>query len=110
VREMPSAPIIQHGGAQAFYSPLTDRITLPSPELFTSAEEFHATKFHELLHASGHRSRLNRDTLTEAAPFGSAGYSREELLAEMGAAFLCAEVASGRPRSLTRQRIFRAGR
>ena len=91
VREMPNAPVIQYGGSKAFYSPLTDRITLPSPELFTSIDEFYATLDHELLHSSGHRSRLNRDTLTEAAPFGSPAYVGEELVAEMGAAFLCAE-------------------
>jgi antirestriction protein ArdC len=91
VREMPNPPIIQYGGSKAFYSPLTDRITLPSPELFTSAEEFHATKCHECLHATGHASRLNRESLAEAAPFGSPVYAAEELIAEMGAAFLCAE-------------------
>src|SRR5208283_1104548 len=47
--------------------------------------------FHELAHASGAAKRLNRDSITEAAPFGSATYSSEELIAEMGAAFLCAE-------------------
>lgn len=88
---MPNPPEIRYGGSKAFYSPLTDRITLPSPELFTSAEELSATKFHETLHATGHRSRLNRESITEAAPFGSPMYSAEELIAEMGAAFLCAE-------------------
>jgi antirestriction protein ArdC len=48
IREMPNAPIIEYGGSKAFLSPLTDRITLPSLELFTSAEEFHATQFHEI--------------------------------------------------------------
>jgi antirestriction protein ArdC len=79
IREMPNPPEIQYAGSKAFYSPLTDRITLPSPELFTSAEELYATLNHEILHASGHHSRLNRDTLTEAAPFGSPTYVGEEL-------------------------------
>jgi antirestriction protein ArdC len=79
---MPNAPAIQYGGSKAFYSPLTDRITLPSPELFTSAEEFHATLHHECLHASGHRSRLNRKSIVETAPFGSPAYVGEELIAE----------------------------
>lgn len=91
VRDMPNPPTIQYGGSKAFYSPLTDRITLPSPELFTSAEEISATKFHEICHAVGHPSRLNRESIAEAAPFGSPTYAAEELVAEMGAAFLCAE-------------------
>jgi antirestriction protein ArdC len=91
IAKMPNPPEIRYGGSQAFYSPFTDRITLPSLELFTSAEEFSATKFHEFAHASGHPTRLNRESISEAAPFGSPVYGREELLAEMCAAFLCAE-------------------
>ena len=45
---------------------------------------------HELVHSTGHPDRLNRKTLTDGTPFGSPTYSREELCAEMGAAFLCA--------------------
>jgi antirestriction protein ArdC len=93
VRDMPNPPMIQYGGSQAFYSPLSDRITLPSPECFTSAEDFYATLDHELIHAVGNPARLNRESLIQAAPFGSAVYSREELVAEMGAAFLCAEAS-----------------
>ena len=51
---------------------------------------FTAVLFHELTHSTGHRDRLNRKTLTDGTPFGSPTYSREELVAEMGAAFLCA--------------------
>ncbi|HTT77898.1 MAG TPA: ArdC-like ssDNA-binding domain-containing protein [Candidatus Binataceae bacterium] len=54
IREMPDPPTIEYGGSKAFYSPLTDRISLPCPELFTSAEEFHATQFHEVCHATAH--------------------------------------------------------
>jgi antirestriction protein ArdC len=88
---MPNPPEIQYAGSQAFYSPITDRITLPPRELFTSAEEFYATALHETVHSSGSRRRLARDSIVEAAPFGSPMYSLEELIAEMGAAFLCAE-------------------
>ena len=77
--------------AKAFYSALTDRITLPPPERFTSAEEYYATGLHELIHSTGHQKRLARESILEAAPFGSATYSVEELVAEMGAAYLCAE-------------------
>jgi antirestriction protein ArdC len=64
-------------------------------ERFERAESYYATLFHELVHATGHESRLNRVTLTEKAGFGSNPYCKEELIAEMGAAFLCgqAEIA-----------------
>jgi antirestriction protein ArdC len=88
---IPNPPEIQYGGSKAFYSSITDRITLPPRELFISAEEFYASALHECLHASGAVNRLNRPSITEAAPFGSPVYSQEELIAEMGAAFLCAE-------------------
>ena len=88
---MPNAPEIQHAGTKAFYSAMTDRVTLPPPELFTSAEEYYASGFHELIHSTGHQKRLSRESILEAAPFGSPTYSGEELVAEMGAAYLCAE-------------------
>jgi len=88
---MPNPPEIQYAGSKAFYSPIADRITLPPRELFTSAEEFYATALHETVHSSGSQKRLAREGICEATPFGSAVYSKEELCAEMGAAFLCAE-------------------
>jgi antirestriction protein ArdC len=88
---MPNPPEIQHAGSEAFYSPLTDRITLPPLKLFSSAEEYYTTALHETVHSSGSQKRLAREGICEAAPFGSAVYSKEELCAEMGAAFLCAE-------------------
>jgi len=91
VANMPQRPELETAGSKAFYSSLTDRVTMPPRELFTTAEEFYATLLHELCHASGHQKRLARETITEAAPFGSATYSKEELCAEMGSAFLCAE-------------------
>jgi len=88
---MPNPPEIVRGGSKAFYSPLTDRITLPPRELFISAEEEAATETHELIHSSGSEKRLAREGICEAAPFGSPVYSKEELTAELGAAYLCAE-------------------
>jgi antirestriction protein ArdC len=88
---MPNAPEIQHAGSKAFYSALTDRVTLPRSELFTSPQEYYASGFHELIHSTGHQKRLARESILEAAPFGSPTYSVEELVAEMGAAYLCAE-------------------
>ena len=88
---MPSRPPIRYEGSRAYYNSPTDQITLPPRELFRSAEEFYGTLDHELVHAAGAPMRLNRESITEAAPFGSPVYATEELIAEMGAAFLCAE-------------------
>jgi antirestriction protein ArdC len=91
IANMPNPPAIEYGGTKAFYSPSADRITLPPRELFSSAEEFYATLNHEASHATGHAKRLNRDSIAEAAPFGSPTYAAEELIAELSAAYLCAE-------------------
>jgi antirestriction protein ArdC len=91
IADMPNRPEIQYTGSRAFYSSVTDRITLPPRELFTSAEEFYATALHETVHSSGSEKRLAREGICEAAPFGSHVYSKEELVAEFGAAYLCAE-------------------
>ncbi len=89
VREMPNPPRIEHQGTQAFYRPSTDTVVTPRPELFDSRELYYSVLFHELTHSTGHASRLARKGITDATMFGSHEYSREELLAEMGAAFLC---------------------
>ncbi|WP_372716150.1 ArdC family protein [Novipirellula sp.] len=87
-------PTIEHdGGRRAFYRPRTDSVHMPAPEQFDERKSYYSTLFHELSHSTGHSSRLDRGLDTELAPFGSPDYSREELVAEMGAAFLCA--ASG---------------
>ena len=88
---MPNPPAIVRAGSKAYYSPITDRITLPPRELFENAAEHAATTLHELSHSSGHEKRLGREGITEVAPYGSPVYSREELVAELSAAFLCAE-------------------
>ena len=82
-------PTIQHGGARASYSKLEDRVRMPEAQDFDTIEEYYATLFHELTHATGHPTRLNRSTLMDSEFFGDENYSREELVAEMGAAFLC---------------------
>jgi antirestriction protein ArdC len=91
VAAMPMHPEIVRAGSKAFYNPVNDRITLPPSRLFISAEEEACTTLHEISHASGHPKRLNRPSITEAAPFGSPTYSLEEIIAEMSAAYLCAE-------------------
>jgi antirestriction protein ArdC len=91
IAEMPNPPRIEYCGSMAFYSPGTDCITLPPRELFTSSAELYCTAYHELIHSTGSEKRLAREGLCEAAPFGSPVYSKEELIAECGAAYLCAE-------------------
>jgi antirestriction protein ArdC len=86
---IPNPSEIVHAGDKAFYSPMTDRITMPPRGLFESAEEYWSTLWHEEGHSTGHPSRLNRESIKEAAPFGSATYSSEEIVAEMTAAYLC---------------------
>lgn len=71
---------------RAFYQPSTDSVIVPELAQFTSIAEYYSTLFHELTHSTGHQSRLNR--LTDVAAFGSESYSKEELVAELGAAFL----------------------
>ena len=76
---------IQHSD-RAFYSPSSDSVTVPELAQYTSVSEYYSTLFHELTHSTGHYSRLNR--LSKEASFGSELYSKEELIAELGAAFL----------------------
>ena len=90
VAGMPDAPSVVHGGNRACYWPSIDSINVPMMKRFKSSEQYYGTVFHELTHSTGHEKRLNRKTLVAGAPFGSPTYSREELVAEMGAAFLCA--------------------
>jgi len=84
-------PEVKHGGNRAFYSPALDYIQMPLTGQFDSAEGYYATLFHELAHSTGHESRLGRKSLIQPAPFGSEDYSREELVAELAAAFVCGE-------------------
>ena len=78
---------VQHGGDSAFYMPSRDTISMPPMAAFESPEHYHATLLHESVHATGAKHRLNRLT---PARFGSEEYAYEELVAELGAAMLCA--------------------
>jgi antirestriction protein ArdC len=91
VAGMPQRPVIKHDMTHPFYSPFEDVVAMPARERFDTAENYYAALFHELIHSTGHESRLNRSTLTEKAGYGSDPYCKEELIAEMGAAFLCAQ-------------------
>ncbi len=77
------------GGEKACYLPTRDEIHLPHPEKFMSSEGYYGVAFHELIHWTGNESRCARDL---SGRFGSTAYAMEELVAELGAAFLCAEV------------------
>lgn len=85
------APTIVHGGSRAFYRPAIDEVHIPEPTRFASTNEFYATLYHELAHSTGHSSRLDRGMDSAPRPFGSPDYGKEELVAEMAAAFLCGQ-------------------
>jgi antirestriction protein ArdC len=93
---------IRIGGDRAYYQPGTDHIQMPDRDRFTgtetigATESYYATLLHELTHWTGHTARLDRDL---SGRFGREGYAMEELVAELGAAFLCSDLGvSNRPR------------
>lgn len=86
--EMPVSADIRHGGDRAFYRPSQDFIQMPEIKQFETVENYYATLYHELGHWSGAPSRLDRSE-DKGGGFGSSGYAREELTAEMTSAFLC---------------------
>lgn len=78
--------LLHEEGDRAFYRPATDSITVPHMRQFSATAEYYSTVFHEMMHSTGHKSRLDR--LERVAAFGSEDYSKEELIAEIGAAAL----------------------
>lgn len=88
VSGMPLRPALFHGGDRAFYRLDSDSVQMPHGGAFHSREGYYQTLFHELAHSTGHESRVTRKTLGETAPFGSADYSREELVAELSSAMV----------------------
>ena len=80
---------IIEGGPKAFYQPTTDTIHLPAREDFISPEAFYSVALHEATHSTGHASRLARDF---SGRFGDSAYAFEELIAELGSAFLNADL------------------
>jgi antirestriction protein ArdC len=94
---MPSRPRLEHGATmaitrgqrfEAYYSAGSDTVVMPRREAFESPEFYYSVLFHELTHSTGASHRLNRTTLNQAMKFGDTNYSKEELVAEMGSAFL----------------------
>lgn len=80
---------VRHGGVRAFYVPSQDFVQMPPPESFRDVESYEATKAHEFIHWTGHKSRNAREF---GKRFGDNAYAFEELVAELGAAFLCADL------------------
>ena len=81
--------VINHVGVRAFYAPSQDSITMPTQDRFTSSSDYYATLWHELTHWTAHKSRLDRKL---TGSFGTRDYAFEELVAELGAAFCCADL------------------
>lgn len=88
IEGMPNKPKIEHKKQEAFYVPAKDIINMPRLKTFKASEEYFTTLFHELIHATGHTSRLNRDEVMRSDGFGNDKYALEELVAELGACYL----------------------
>lgn len=82
---------LKHGGDSAFYHPTLDYIQMPLQGSFASPDAYYSTLFHEMGHSTGHKSRLNRER-ESGRKFGDENYAKEELTAELTAAFCCAQI------------------
>ena len=90
INDYPSPPEYQEKEkGRAYYHPTDDFINMPPIEQHDSAEFYYSTYFHELVHSTGHQKRLAREEVMNPIKFGSLPYSQEELVAELGASFLC---------------------
>lgn len=84
-----NAPPVRFGSGRAFYRPSDDVVSVPPLRDYAKPEEYYSTLFHEHVHSTGHKKRLDRLGITEISAFGDESYSKEELVAEIGAAMLC---------------------
>jgi len=89
LQNLKNFPAIEEGGSVAAYSPVPDVLIIPSKREFKDREKYYSSIFHELVHSTGHETRLNRKDF-KGNGFSSEKYSKEELVAEIGASFLCA--------------------
>lgn len=89
VANMQKKPVITHVDQSAYYRRDSDVVNMPKKETFKGEAEYYSTLFHELTHATGHESRLGRFQ-NAVSKFGDSNYAKEELVAEMGASYLCA--------------------
>jgi antirestriction protein ArdC len=89
INTMPNSPTITFKESRAFYDIEKDLINMPKKKSFASQESYYSTLFHEIVHSTGAKKRLGRKSITDMAEFGSESYSLEELIAELGASYLC---------------------
>jgi antirestriction protein ArdC len=87
--EMLNPPKIIHEKEEAFYHPKLDLINMPPKPRFQNPEGYYSVLFHEMIHSTGSQNRLNRSGVAGMDYFGSTGYCKEELIAELGASYLC---------------------
>ena len=85
---MPQRPEIKRGGNSAFYHPIHDYVQMPELNAFIDSEHYYSVLFHELIHSTGHDSRLCRKEIIETNTYGTVPYSIEELTAEIGSCYL----------------------
>ena len=88
VKNMAQCPEIRHKEPSAYYDCLEDYVNMPKQKTFVSDASYYSTLFHELVHSTGHHTRLDRMGLVQMTEFGSEPYSQEELVAEMGTCYL----------------------
>lgn len=93
---MKEPPEFRYVDNSLFYYSVADYINLPPIEHFASSEDYYNGLFHEVSHWTGHKSRLNRPGIVEGYAFGTPGYAKEELIAEISAAFICGTVGIDR--------------
>ena len=98
-KERAHIQIIETVTNKAFYSPALDYINVPCKEQYQNANEFYSTLFHEMVHSTGHKTRLDRFANDEKVAFGSESYSKEELVAELGSAMLLNQIGIETPQT-----------
>lgn len=90
IKEFENAPKYSSKSGAAYYRPSEDVVNVPPQEDFKEIEAYYSTFFHEIVHSTGHKDRLNRPGISQFNGFGTEKYSKEELVAELGASMLCA--------------------
>ncbi len=95
VNEMPNKPKIEHLSKDACYRVRTDSVHMPNIEHFLDDDSYYQTLFHELIHSTGHESRLNRKEIVNPEKFASENYAIEELTAQIGMCYLMSEAGVG---------------
>jgi antirestriction protein ArdC len=90
IQSMPNQPRLQHKAGRAWYNPIDDVVNMPKPDKFDSIDSYYQMFFHQLVHSTGHMSRIDRKDLLHMAEFSTDTFSHEELTAEIGAGILAA--------------------